>query len=190
MSKVLANLKDHKDAGSIGFRVLHSGAGHPLACLEKFLVSLVRPFLKDIAFINSSTDSVQRAILETRFPINAKFVKIDLKDYFNQGTPEDLSNTAFKHISHPLQRAACTKLSEDLFWQQFVSSEVVGKIFCAVRGSGQGRVLSFDFADKHFYHLVEENLWFLSVWRLRMFTCTLGTVMIFFWWLGILYLSA
>lgn len=87
VSKVLANLKDHKDAASIGFRVLHSGAGHPLACLEKFLVLLVPPFLKDIAFIHSSTDSVQHEILETRFPINAKLVKIDLKDYFNQGTP-------------------------------------------------------------------------------------------------------
>ena len=36
VSKVLANLKTTKNAGPIGFRVLHSGAGHPLACLEKF----------------------------------------------------------------------------------------------------------------------------------------------------------
>lgn len=42
-------------------------------------------------------------------------------------------------------------------WQQFVSSEVVDKTFCAVRGSGQGRVLNSDLADKHFYHLAEEN---------------------------------
>ena len=156
-SRVLATIKDHKPSGNVCFRVLHSGAGHPMTNLERFLATQIKPFLTALPFLYFSGDSFVAALRAKSFPCNSRFMKIDVKDFFNKGSPDELSRNGFRHLEDINQREACTATVKELLWHQYVHSSVVGRSFLVQTGSGQGRVLSSDLADKNFFHLAEEG---------------------------------
>ena len=103
VSKTLCTTKTHTEAGKVALRVIHSGSGHPFGGISKFIADFVRARLANACTICSSTDQVIDMINNLVIPIESRetlrFVKLDVKEFYMMGTPEQLVSNAFEHIA-------------------------------------------------------------------------------------------
>ena len=160
VGKFVNTMKSHKDPGQVCMRPIHANAGWALAGVAKWVSHRLRRQLDVLVhLVKSSKFFVER--ISCVKPIGrVLFVKLDLKDYFLSGTPDELIHD----IVGPL--AGCEKkLVEDclhlLLSHQYISAEGFdGRLWRSVKGSGMGLLHSGDLMDVAFYLRCEK--WFLD----------------------------
>ena len=154
-SRVQVNLKVQKPRGQVDVRIIHSSSSHPLAFIEKMIVGIIRPRLQ-MPHLYHSTDDFLEALNSRQFSPACKFIKMDVDNFYMQGTDEDLVQHPFEHLP-PAQCKAAKELLRVILLQQFVVSEPLQQYYQVYLGSGQGRITSGELSDMCFFKLVEKN---------------------------------
>ena len=161
VSRILATVKTHKDAGEVSLRLLHSGVGHPFGGVSKLLAKLLRPKLADVLSICKSTDDVIGLLKSCVIPFDehshVKICKLDVKDFYMCGSPTQLCEDSFDHCCDEV-RHACESILFEILSSQFVSLNYdIEEFYKVEQGSGMGQVLSGDIAEAKFHSLCERS---------------------------------
>jgi hypothetical protein len=141
---------------------LHSGVGHPFGGIAKVVGMFLKPRLKQISFLASSTDDVTKTLQNLTVPPHARdtllLVKADIKDFFIQGEPPELCENLFDGVASLQTKRALEDIVRLILTSQFVFDPSTGKTYRVLKGSGIGQVLSGDLANTKFYNLAERVL--------------------------------
>jgi len=160
-SKILMTIKTHKEPGDVALRVLHSGTGHPFALLQKHLASVLRKRSKHLAHICRSSAEIAEKLKALRIPIRfrrlLRFCKLDVKDFYMCGSPEQLSSSLFKHVQPSELSEAYKECLIHMLSNQVVFNNYDNTCYRVHRGSGMGQVISGDVADLKLNDLMEED---------------------------------
>ena len=156
-ASLLCTIKTHKPDGSVKARVIHSGAGNPFAPFLRFLASFYRSTLSGFSHVYGSSDEVLKDILSIRFPSEIAFYKIDIEDFYMQGSPDFHASCSFNDVENLGLRKALKGCVRFVLDEQFVVNKIDGSLYKIYEGSGQGQVLSGDLADNSFLHTCESE---------------------------------
>lgn len=149
--KSSCTIKTHKPAGQLAARLLHSVSGNILKAASVFVHRMLEKPCAEIPILCSSTDEVQRALLEVHVSPQSCLVKLDVKDFYMSGSQaefERVCSEACGAHSRLVQHALCTLLGD-----QFVSDG--RSFFRSDAGSGMGMPHSPNVCNLTFYYTVE-----------------------------------
>ena len=158
--RLLLTLKTHKPNGAVSARAIHSSTGHPLRPGHRFIASMLKPFLRRIPYLFSSTGSFLAAIQKTPIPSTARFFKLDVKDFYMSGAHHALVSECEKNVEGDiLFKKGFSKLLRAILSSQAIrlTKDSAGPfVWRVVRGSGMGVLCSSDVSNTTFHHQVEE----------------------------------
>ena len=159
--KILATMKTHKAAGAVDLRVIHSGAGHPFGGISKFVAVFLKRRLYEVGCVSFSTDDVIRKLRSLVIPEehrhNVMLGKLDVKDFYMQGSASALTEGLFRHVQDTSQRQSLEECLNLILSSQYIRADFVEAVYSVCSGSGMGKILSGDVADLKFYDLAESD---------------------------------
>lgn len=157
---VLKNtIKTHKAAGAVSLRPIHATSNWAFKGLAMWVTSRLRIRNLEIPHVVKSGQNFVQSISKLVAMGNSTlFVKLDLKDFFLSGTPDQLVRDCIKGFA-----GAESKLMEEsldlLLWHQYITAgEFPDRKWRSRIGSGMGLVHSGDLMDWVFYSRCEK--WF------------------------------
>jgi len=164
-AKIICTVKTHKSVGEVGVRLIHSCPKSPFSPIGQFVNKVLRQTLDAVPFIYSSSDVVRHDVMIAKLPANVKLYKLDVEDFFMNGSHEELSFFAACGIADRLQRKAFQELVLFLLTHQYVrfytskyDTEAEFALFQVEQGSGMGSNISGDISDMCLYNVAEKDL--------------------------------
>ena len=121
-SKVLINIKTHKDPGSVVPRIIHSCVSHPYESVGRFIAKRMREYLNTLRHLYNTTDTMLADITAQTYPSTAKISKVDIKDFYMEGYASDLVIEAFEYETNMAVASAMKKLLFEYLRQQGVQA--------------------------------------------------------------------
>ena len=160
-SKILVTLKSHKDVGDVSLRIIHSGAGYPFSLIQKHIANVLRKRLYSLQHVYKSSHDVVKQIRTLRIAPedrhNLICCKLDMRDFYMHGQPEQLVSGLFSHVYPDCLAKAYTNCLLHILKCQVVNDGFNKAIHRVVCGSGMGQVVSGDIADLKLSDLCELN---------------------------------
>ena len=151
-------VKTHKPDGQVSFRALHSSVNTPLQGAMRFVTFLLKPKLQVLPHLLSSSTEVARKLFSCRVSPNAYLLKIDIKDFFMDGSQSEIA-TACVSMVEPSWRSSCRCIVEYILNTQYLTTPCFpGKVYKVQRGAGMGLLCSGELCDSAFYKTVEESI--------------------------------
>jgi hypothetical protein len=149
-------VKTHKSP--VAVRNLHTGPHQAFAGLSLWLARHLKTQLRDKRHLINSSDAVIQQVNGKTFSKNCRLYKIDLKDFFNSGSFDDIISFGTKGFTSSLRQVA-QKVVKFLLVHQYVQSRYLDDALFRVRvGTGMGLIHSGELADAVFYHMAESPL--------------------------------
>ena len=161
IARIDATIKTHKPQGEVEPRLLHTSKYHPFKPLLKYYAEQLKFSLRQFPFLLRDTpDFLQKLPLRSIFSCNARWIQIDIKDYFLSGNHEDLIQYSSMHcsVTHRREFRNCFEL---VLSNQIVSVKADNDSllhFQCIRGSGMGLTSSGEVSDCAFLQMVEVPL--------------------------------
>ena len=150
-------VKDHKDAGSVTCRPVHSTPRYKLSGLAAWIRSSITDKL-DAAAPHLVRDSLDlRSRLEALRGLDrCHFLKVDIKDFYLKGTPEEILPCIMQLWDPADQLRDCIRQCIVFFFEtQFVRDPSDGSLYKVQLGTGMGLPHSGELTDGTFWALME-----------------------------------
>ena len=151
-------VKTHKPDGQVSFRALHSSVNTPLQGAMKFISFLLKPQLRALPHLLSSSAEVAQQLSALRVGPEAHLLKIDIKDFFMDGSQSEIAAACISMVD-PAWQSTFRYLVEYILDTQYVVTPCFpGKVYKVRRGAGMGLLCSGELCDSTFYKTVEEQI--------------------------------
>ena len=151
-------VKTHKPDGQVSFRALHSSVNTPLQGAMKFISFLLKPQLRALPHLLSSSAEVARKLSALRVGPDAHLLKIDIKDFFMDGSQSEIAAACISMVD-PAWQSTFRYLIEYILDTQYVVMPCFpDKVYKVRRGAGMGLLCSGELCDSTFYKTVEEQI--------------------------------
>ena len=155
VSKLINTCKDHKSAGSVKFRPIHSAACHPFEGLSRWVNLQFSGVLSNFKHLVFSTESFLHVVNRSVFPEDTEILHFDLDDFFMAGQEAHLTRHA-SLMANRSHRSVVRSVLAFLLNNHFVSSSFrPGQVYRVKSGSGQGMIHSGSVANAAFLHACE-----------------------------------
>ena len=152
VNRIGFTVKSHKCSGDVKPRVLHLSHHSPFKPPLKYLSRCINSNLKSYTHIVADSSDLLRKLHSQRLVLspNARFVCIDIKDFFMSGTHSELAQHAPKHVPQRLEVHAKRLISLVLRHQVVQPAKYEDdddETFYVARGSGMGMTGSGEILD-------------------------------------------
>lgn len=156
-----ATLKTHKPQGQVRIRPIHAGSRHTAAGVSMWLSDQLQSVLNELPhFVIDSNAFCQRVQRLRGLGPEFRMVRVDLKDFFLSGTPEQLATHCGEAFEVGSERRRA--IEDAIVWlcrEQFVTCKLwENRRWRVCRGSGMGLRHSGAFADMALYRIAEADL--------------------------------
>ena len=143
IARLKFNVKDHKPPGQVCTRPIHASTPYAYHGLASWLARELRNELLKFPHIVWDTaqaiDSIRKVNL---LPPGSFLVKIDIKDFFLSGSPDELVRDVLHHLPDSVYQRLLKDILHFLLHTQFVRVVGADLLFQCVSGSGMGLVHS------------------------------------------------
>ena len=155
-ARLMLTVKSHKDP--VEFRNVHSSSRSAFAGLSCWLTAQLQPILDEQEHILKDCPSFVRRLAVLGAPVPGEYmVRIDIKEFYMSGSPEQLSELACRILPCGPRRDLARKVAYFLLHNQFImSNRLEGGLWRVIQGSGQGQQHSGAIADACFLVLVDQ----------------------------------
>ena len=157
ISNIQYTLKTHKPPRKVALRVIHACNRHPGKGLGRFVAQALRPKIKEAEHICFSTEDFLKRIKSARVDKGDWMVKMDIDNFYMEGSHEELAVKTTKHIQPREVREELRNIIQTLLHYQYVECKTMGTVYQVTRGSGMGSNSSADIADMMFKVLAEDD---------------------------------
>ncbi|CAE7846274.1 unnamed protein product, partial [Symbiodinium necroappetens] len=94
ISRVIANVKTHKQPGNMGLRIIHSSPGLCISPAMRWISEHIRQFFSDKPHLLRDTDDLLFKLQSVVVSESAKLVRFDIRDYFMSGSHAQIADLA------------------------------------------------------------------------------------------------
>ena len=156
-TQLICTLKDHKPAGDMTFRNVHSGTGNCWQGLGKYVAAKLDPHVQAAPHVVGSPHRFVQQVRDTKLENDDAMIRMDIKDFYMIRSPEFLAKASTAHISERAER----ELLHDcilflLSWQYIRLRHDSPELWRVTQGSGMGLVHSGAVANAAFLNFIEK----------------------------------
>ena len=159
-SSLKVTCKTHKDPGDFEMRPIHSSPSSPHSSAMKFIMWCLKPALKRIRHLLRNSKHVRDQLANLRIPEGAKFIKVDIKDYYLSGEHAEFSRAATQCVDPEWQirfQAVLTHLLDNQYIKDDTDKHGRTRSFKVILGAGMGIAYVGDLCDATFWFLAERQ---------------------------------
>ena len=153
----LGSCTTSKPTNRLDIRIILASGGHPFTSISKYIGLRLRENLCTVRHIYANTPSILRDLSGVCLDEDDRLIKIDIKDFFDCGTPSTLTKHAFCHVADTSERKCLVDMLDWLLQHQFLRDEVNDVVYQMTEGSGQGMAASGEVASTTFLYDVEKH---------------------------------
>ena len=155
IAKLINTVKSHKQI--VEFRPVHSMSSYCFKGLSQWLSSILEPIVKRYKWLCGSSEAALLKLLSKSFPRDCKFVHIDIRNFFMQGSISFLLRAVCACIGDTKLRSLVHDVLKFLLEFQFVESSTQGEVRQVCEGSSMGLPHSGFVAVLAFMHSQDLN---------------------------------
>ena len=156
ISRVIANVKTHKQPGNMGLRIIHSSPGLCISPAMRWISEHIRQFFSDKPHLLRDTDDLLFKLLSVVVSESAKLVRFDIRDYFMSGSHAQIADLAARCFPQHLQTCA-RALIFFILSEQVVVIHGCDQAWKVRKGAGMGLLCAGEISDAALYFLAEEH---------------------------------